>query len=132
MFPRNDPPTKGVLAVNTSFVRVKRPLSFKPIWPFPLAGYTGRDSSQDIEEPVPSGDAGEGSSCSVWLPVAPPGYVALGCVASVGDGSPPLSSALCILASYVAPCAFKDCIAIISSERLISNSCTLIYLNLYL
>nr|DAD18267.1 TPA_asm: hypothetical protein HUJ06_019730 [Nelumbo nucifera] len=96
--PLDKPPTKGVIAVNTSFARVKKPVSFKLIWPS-LAS-----------EEIPDGN-GKDAGCSVWLPVAPEGYVSLGCVVSTGRMQPPPSSVLCILASLVSPCALRDCIA---------------------
>ncbi|XP_019086561.1 PREDICTED: uncharacterized protein LOC104718635 [Camelina sativa] len=95
--PLDKPPTKGVLVVNTNLMRVKRPLSFKPIW-----------SPLDKDE----GD----NSCSIWFPEAPKGYVALGCVVSSGSMPPSLSSAFCILASSVSPCSLRDCIAISSTD----------------
>ncbi|KAJ0048722.1 hypothetical protein Pint_15724 [Pistacia integerrima] len=114
--PMDKPPTKGVLAVNTNFARVKRPVSFKLIWP-PLAsgaisdeGVSNYDSLQNV---VPA----EGDShCSVWFPVAPKGYVALGCIVSPGTTPPPLTSAFCILGSLVSPCSLRDCITISSTN----------------
>lgn len=117
--PLDKPPRKGVLAVNTSFVRVKRPVSFKKIWP-PLAS---RDSSNsqgvnnhEIVESNFSTTEGD-DNCAIWFPIAPKGYVALGCVVSPGGSQPPLSSALCISASLVSPCALRDCIAINSRNE---------------
>ncbi|GMQ04542.1 hypothetical protein CsSME_00049923 [Camellia sinensis var. sinensis] len=86
----NKPPTKGVLAVNTSLARVKRPVSFKLVWP-PTA-------NNDISE---FQDVDNHNICSIWFPEAPKGYVALGCVVSTGRTQPPLSSAFCILASLI-------------------------------
>ncbi|XP_047340404.1 uncharacterized protein LOC124943990 [Impatiens glandulifera] len=98
--PLNKPPAKEVIAVNTSLVRVKRPVSFKQIWP-PIHDAAGADPQFDMH-----------SDCSIWFPVAPKGYVALGCVVSTGMEQPPLSSSFCILASLVAPSTLGDCIAI--------------------
>ncbi|XP_028077973.1 LOW QUALITY PROTEIN: uncharacterized protein LOC114279888 [Camellia sinensis] len=102
--PLNKPPTKGVLAVNTSLARVKRPVSFKLVWP-PTA-------NNDISE---FQDVDNHNICSIWFPEAPKGYVALGCVVSTGRTQPPLSSAFCILASLVSPCALRDCVTISSN-----------------
>ncbi|KAI3918587.1 hypothetical protein MKX01_041907, partial [Papaver californicum] len=120
--PLDKPPTKGVLAVNANFVRVKRPLSFKLIWPPPDAGALsycqGAINNIRSSEVVPNiDDRREEDSCSIWIPVAPPGYVSMGCVVSSGRLEPPSSSALCILASLVSPCAFRDCISISFSEQ---------------
>ncbi|KAF2308991.1 hypothetical protein GH714_042439 [Hevea brasiliensis] len=111
--PLDKPPTKGVVAVNMNFARVKRPISFKLIWP-PLA--SKGTSNQGITSSVilENGQSGGDSSCSIWFPEAPRGYVALGCVVSAGRTQPPLSSAFCILASLVSPCSLRDCIAIFS------------------
>ncbi|CAN4127752.1 unnamed protein product [Withania somnifera] len=102
--PTDKPPTKGVIAVNTSFVRVKRPESFMLIWP---------------SSPYEDGELGpttclseEDSTCSIWFPKAPKGYVAVGCVVSPGRTQPPISSAWCILASLVSPCDLRDCVNI--------------------
>ncbi|KAL6985854.1 hypothetical protein U1Q18_019227, partial [Sarracenia purpurea var. burkii] len=102
--PLNKPPTKGVLAMNTSLARFKRPVSFKLVWPFAGNG--------DISEfqAVKNNDI-----CSIWFPEAPKDYVALGCVVSSMGTQPPLSSAFCILASLVSPCALRDCITINSN-----------------
>ncbi|XP_073134921.1 uncharacterized protein [Henckelia pumila] len=101
--PIDRPPTKGVLAVNTSLLRVKRPKSFTRLWP--------PSSSDDII--LPSEKSSEGDTfCSIWLPEPPKGYVAMGCVASSGSAQPPISSVFCILASLVTPCGLRDCISI--------------------
>ncbi|XP_010540792.1 PREDICTED: uncharacterized protein LOC104814451 [Tarenaya hassleriana] len=105
--PLDKPPTKGVHVVNTNLVRVKRPVSFKLVWP-PLGSENIADSSPN--------DGDGTSSCSIWFPEAPKGFVALGCVVSAGSTPPPLSSAFCILASSVSPCSLRDCIAISSTD----------------
>ncbi|KAE8055526.1 hypothetical protein FH972_012359 [Carpinus fangiana] len=115
--PLEKPPTKGVLVVNTNFVRVKRPTSFKLIWS-PLS--SGNNSDQGINNSgmPPNGVSGQGeSNCSIWFPEAPKGYVALGCVVAPGRTQPLLSSALCILASLVCPCSHRDCITISTTDR---------------
>lgn len=109
--PADKPPTKGVVAVNTSLIRVKRPESFKLVWPsssmdgdFPYEGViNGEDSSSEDEV------------CSIWFPEAPKGYISLGCVVSPGRTQPPVSSAHCILASLVSICGLRDCVNIHNS-----------------
>ncbi|KAH7549714.1 hypothetical protein JRO89_XS13G0070800 [Xanthoceras sorbifolium] len=114
--PLDKPPTKGVLAVNTNFARVKRPISFKLIWP-PLDSGGISDQGAFNHNSPPNGVLNEGDSCcSVWFPEAPKDYVALGCVVSPGRTPPPLSSAFCILASLVSPCSLRDCITISSTN----------------
>lgn len=108
---RNQPPSKGVLALNTSFLRVKRPLSYNLIW---RSGYPSPDKGKyDHGSNVSSNDnCVVNGGLSIWFPVAPRGYVAVGCVVSSGSSQPPLSSGLCILASLVSPSSFKDCVAL--------------------
>ncbi|XP_057487524.1 uncharacterized protein LOC130773593 isoform X2 [Actinidia eriantha] len=107
--PLNKPPSKGVVAVNTSLTRVKRPVSFNLVWPSTTSG--------DISE----FQAENHNTCSIWFPDAPKGYVALGCVVSSGRTPPPLSSAFCISASLVSPCSLRDCITISSNTNCSSS-----------
>ncbi|KAG0474782.1 hypothetical protein HPP92_014468 [Vanilla planifolia] len=104
----NEPPAKGVLAVNTSFVKVKRPTSYRLISSFGLENAARKDFFSILPS---EDDDSVNDCCSVWFPVAPKGYVAVGCVVSPGSRPPSLSSALCILSSLVTPCTLKDCIA---------------------
>lgn len=102
--PIDKPPTKGVIALNTSFVRVKRPESFMLIWP--------SSAYKDGELGSTTFLSKEDGTCSIWFPIAPKGYVAVGCVVSPGSMEPPISSAWCILASLVSPCDLRDCVNI--------------------
>ncbi|KAF8032759.1 hypothetical protein BT93_D1608 [Corymbia citriodora subsp. variegata] len=118
--PTEKPPTKGVIAVNTNFARVKNPLSFRLVWPTLSTGVSSEQWSNgnkgSLKCIVDEGD----TNCCVWLPEAPKGYVALGCVVSRGRKEPPLSSVSCILTSLVTPCPLRDCI-IIGSDNLCSS-----------
>ncbi|ERN15489.1 uncharacterized protein LOC18443778 [Amborella trichopoda] len=114
--PLDKPPSKGVLAVNTSFARVKRPISFELIWSSPASDEV---SNSQILEPAKAHEKEFG--CSVWFPVAPAGYVALGCVVSSGRTQPPLSSALCILQCLVSPGSLKDCVVFSFLEQYFAN-----------
>ncbi|XP_065619172.1 uncharacterized protein LOC112023786 [Quercus suber] len=119
--PLDKPPTKGVLAVNTNFARVKRPISFKLIWA-PLSSGDLSGHVVNSFDSLPNVVRGNGDTgCSIWFPVAPEGYVALGCVVSPGITQPPLSSAFCILASLVCPCSLRDCIAISTTDTYLSS-----------
>ncbi|XP_037495569.1 uncharacterized protein LOC105636609 isoform X2 [Jatropha curcas] len=113
--PIDKPPTKGVVAVNMNFTRVKRPISFKLIWP-PLACKEAADQVVTHSNFSANGHNEGDDCCSIWFPQAPKGYVALGCVVSAGRTQPPLSSAFCILASLVSPCSLRDCISIFSNN----------------
>ncbi|CAH1415408.1 unnamed protein product [Lactuca virosa] len=86
------PPSKGVLAVNTRYVKIKKPEAFKLVWP-----PSDSQGAGNLELVPEDGE----ESCSIWFPVAPKGYVALGCVVSPGKTQPSLSSAFCIHASLV-------------------------------
>uniref|UniRef100_A0A0E0BDW2 PH domain-containing protein n=1 Tax=Oryza glumipatula TaxID=40148 RepID=A0A0E0BDW2_9ORYZ len=103
----NDSPTKGVLALNTNIVRVKRPLSYKLVW---RSGPPQTNELQHSEKDLKNKPSNVDRFCSVWLPVAPVGYVALGCVSSTGTAEPPLSSVFCLSASLVSSCGLRDCI----------------------
>ncbi|XP_039123130.1 uncharacterized protein LOC120259563 isoform X5 [Dioscorea cayenensis subsp. rotundata] len=109
--PLNEPPAKGVLAVNPSFVRVKRPISFRLIWPCSIRNTSGGNHGPtgDI---LKHDDYGQEEGFSVWFPIAPKGFVAVGCVVSSGREVPSLSSALCIMSSLVSPSTLKDCISL--------------------
>lgn len=107
--------------MNTSLARVKRPVSFKLVWPPTANG--------DISEVQ---DINSDGICSIWFPEAPKGYVALGCVVSTGRRQPPLSSAFCILASLVTPCALRDCITISSNTLYVTVPCSVLILNAYM
>ncbi|KAK7309084.1 hypothetical protein RJT34_05549 [Clitoria ternatea] len=107
--PLDKPPTKGVLAVNTNSITVKRPVSFKLIWPPSISvGIKGEgmDNSKLL------GKTEADTICSIWFPEAPKGYVALGCIVTHGKTPPPLSSAFCIPSSAVSPSSLRDCITI--------------------
>ncbi|GAB2273666.1 hypothetical protein Dimus_008448 [Dionaea muscipula] len=113
--PIDKPPSKGVLAVNTSLIRVKKPLSFKLVWPHSSSGKISSPDSASGEPDTLTSEAD--ASCSIWFPEAPKGYVALGCVVSMGRTQPPLASSFCVQASSVSPCPLRDCIVIPSSNQ---------------
>ncbi|XP_027361593.1 uncharacterized protein LOC113869468 [Abrus precatorius] len=107
--PLDKPPTKGVLAVNTNSITVKRPIGFRLIWP-PLTSVGIKGEEMDNSDSLWKTEAD--SICSIWFPEAPKGYVALGCIATHGKTPPSLSSACCIPSSSVSPCSLRDCITI--------------------
>lgn len=116
--PVDEPPSKGVFALNTSFAKVKRPLHFELVWSSSENNNCSdrqqiNMSESDIRETDVSQyskDNSEQSECRVWMPIPPEGYVALGCVVSRGREEPLLSSSLCVSATLVTPCALKDCV----------------------
>ncbi|KAL6008539.1 hypothetical protein ACLOJK_034052 [Asimina triloba] len=122
--PLNEAPTKGVVAVNTNFARVKRPVSFKLIWPSLASDGVceshgaNRSTHSSAMNELSTDESRKDGCCFIWYPIAPQGYVALGCVVSEGSEEPPLSSAFCILDSLVSPCALKDCITLSFMEEI--------------
>lgn len=116
---RNDPPSKRVLALNTNVVRVRRPLSYKLVW---QSGSPRTNVFHHKEKDSKNKHSNVDLVCSVWLPVPPEGYVAMGCVVSPGTAEPPLSSVFCLSASLVSSCNLRDCIALRSN---------IYYLNLF-
>lgn len=116
--PIDKPPTKGVLAVNTSIVRVKKPKSFRLVWSLDRSDYGSDSNAMDNNElAYESMGNKEESFCSIWFPEAPEGYASMGCVVSPGRTEPPLSSAYCILASLVSPCSLRDCVNVCIGNR---------------
>lgn len=110
IFDRDESPSKGVTALNMSFARVKRPVDFVLVWSSYEAQLVNTSRLYDAD------DDDKPSDCSVWLPVAPKGYVVLGCVATPGRDPPPLNTCFCVLAALVTPCQMRDCI-IISRDK---------------
>ncbi|KAL2233065.1 UNVERIFIED_CONTAM: putative vacuolar protein sorting-associated protein 13D, partial [Sesamum indicum] len=115
--PTDKPPTRGVIAVNTSLIRVKRPKSFTLVWSPSSNDVLWAEGVDGSELTSDKGRSEGGTMCSIWFPEAPKGYVALGCVASPGNAQPPISSVFCVLASLVSPCGLRDCISIGSGSR---------------
>ena len=98
--------------MNTRYVKIKKPEAFKLVWP-PSDTQNG-----GLLQFVPSSIPEDGTeSCSIWFPVAPKGYVALGCVVSPGKTQPSLSSTFCLHASLLSPCALRDCVTISSGDK---------------
>ncbi|KAF7828516.1 Vacuolar protein sorting-associated protein 13C [Senna tora] len=114
--PLDKPPAKGVLAVNTNSIRVKKPINFRLIWPPSASGSLTGEGLDNSELFLNNAQSEGDDCCSIWFPEAPKGYVALGCVVTHGKSPPPLSSAFCIPSSSVSPCSLRDCITINSTD----------------
>ncbi|KAK4265962.1 hypothetical protein QN277_026944 [Acacia crassicarpa] len=96
------PPSQAVMAVSNTYGRVRKPVRFLLIGSFM--------SNQDL-----GGDEGytdASSDCSLWLPVAPPGYTALGCVAHFGNQPPPNHVVHCLRSDLVTSTSYSDCLFI--------------------
>ncbi|KAI4338425.1 hypothetical protein MLD38_023489 [Melastoma candidum] len=111
--PMDKPPTKGVIAINSNFARVKRPIAFQLVWPKVSVGASSEEATGSSQMEVVSNSKVD---CSVWFPIAPKGYVALGCAVSQGKEPPPLSSIYCVWASLLTPCSLRDCVTVCSSN----------------
>ncbi|KAG9136747.1 hypothetical protein Leryth_004514 [Lithospermum erythrorhizon] len=100
------PPSQAVVSVNNAYGRVRKPLGFKLIGSFPCIQKLGEDE----------GSADVDGVCSLWLPIAPSGYVAAGCVAYLGIEQPPNHIVHCIRADLVTSSVYSECILSASSN----------------
>ncbi|XP_059444630.1 uncharacterized protein LOC132176414 [Corylus avellana] len=102
------PPSQAVVAVSNTYGRVRKPIGFNLIGLFSrIQGFDSGECHSDLD-----------SDCSLWMPVAPPGYTALGCVAHKGNQPPPSHVVYCIRSDLVTSSVFSECI-----HSAPSNSC---------
>ncbi|XP_057544625.1 uncharacterized protein LOC130823840 isoform X3 [Amaranthus tricolor] len=95
---RSIPPSQAMMAVCNTYGRVRKPLGFK------LIGLL----SEILEIDCIEGAVNAKNECSIWFPVAPPGYIAVGCVANLGNQPPPNHVVYCIRADLVTSTAFSE------------------------
>ncbi|CAL5415223.1 unnamed protein product [Camellia sinensis] len=101
------PPSQAVLAVSNTYGHVRKPLGFKLIGLFSdIQGLEAGEGQSDVD-----------GGCSLWIPVAPPGYLALGCVAHKGSQPPPNHIVHCIRSDLVTFTTYSECIFSASSNR---------------
>ncbi|KAK8929011.1 hypothetical protein KSP39_PZI017866 [Platanthera zijinensis] len=93
------PPTQVVVAVSNAYGRVRKPLGFKCIGLF--------SNFQEVNVGSQSDDSAD---CSIWLPIPPPGYTAVGCVAHVGSQPPSNHVIHCLRSDLVTSASYSDCI----------------------
>ncbi|XP_024384462.1 uncharacterized protein [Physcomitrium patens] len=96
------PPSQAVMAISNTCKFAQKPIGFELIW-----------STRGDAEPRGGSDAQKddvNSECCVWMPIAPPGYLSLGCVAERGLSPPSLSSVRCIRSDMVTSGSLSDCI----------------------
>lgn len=92
------PPSQAVMAVSNAYGRVRKPIGFNLIGLFSaIQGFGG-------------GDSDVGSDCSLWMPVAPPGYIALGCIANIGKEPPTNHIVYCIRSDLVTSTTYSECL----------------------
>ncbi|MFS7909478.1 putative vacuolar protein sorting-associated protein [Helianthus anomalus] len=95
------PPSQAVMAVSNTYGRVRKPLGFK------LVGlFSNIQQTEDMD-----------CDCSLWTPIPPPGYVALGCVAHTGNQPPPNHIVYCIRADLATSTAYSACMFNASSNN---------------
>lgn len=92
------PPSQAVMAVSNTYGRVCKPTGFNLIGLLSaIQGFAGGDSDIDTD-------------CSLWMPIAPPGYTALGCVANIGKEPPPNHIVYCIRSDLVTSTTYIECL----------------------
>ncbi|XP_047948182.1 uncharacterized protein LOC125194160 isoform X1 [Salvia hispanica] len=97
---RPSPPSQSVLAVSNAYDRVRKPLGFKLVASFSsIQGQQTGEVPSDID-----------NDCSLWLPISPPGYLALGCVAHVGSQPPPNHIVHCVRSDLVTSTTAFECL----------------------
>ncbi|KAG8370579.1 hypothetical protein BUALT_Bualt14G0131800 [Buddleja alternifolia] len=105
------PPSQSVLAVSNTYGRVRKPVGFELIGLF-LS--TQEEQNEEVSSNIDS-------DCSLWLPVAPPGYLAMGCVAHVGSQPPPNHIVHCIRSDLVTSTTYLECIRNTSPNHLFKS-----------
>ncbi|XP_040944166.1 uncharacterized protein [Gossypium hirsutum] len=94
------PPSQAVLAVSNTYGRVRKPVGFKHIgFLSHVLGLEGVD-----------GHSGVDSDCSLWMPISPPGYISMGCVANVGNHPPPNHVVYCLRSDLVTSTTYSECL----------------------
>ncbi|KAG7594430.1 Vacuolar protein sorting-associated protein 62 [Arabidopsis thaliana x Arabidopsis arenosa] len=106
------PPTQAVMAVSNTYGRVRKPIGFNRIGLFSvIQGLDGANVQH-------SRDSNE---CSLWMPVAPVGYTAMGCVANIGSEPPPDHIVYCLRSDLVSSSSFSECIYTVPSSSLLES-----------
>lgn len=88
------------MAVSNTYGRVKKPVGFLLMGSFTSNQGLGGGEGHTVA----------GSDCSLWMPIAPPGYTALGCVAHVGNQPPPSHVVHCLRSDLVTSTTYSDCL----------------------
>ncbi|KAL5700718.1 hypothetical protein ACHQM5_026131 [Ranunculus cassubicifolius] len=105
------PPSQAVMAVSNTYGRVRKPTGFKLIGLFSkLQALEGDRGQSDVD-----GD------CSLWIPVPPSGYTALGCVAHIGSQPPPNHIVYCIRSDLVTAAASTECMLSVPQNPKLSS-----------
>ncbi|CAN8243432.1 unnamed protein product, partial [Cochlearia groenlandica] len=110
--PRAIPPTQAVMAVSNTYGRVRKPIGFNCIGLFSVIQGFGGGNDQS---------ASGNNDCSLWMPVAPAGYTAMGCVANLGSEPPPDHIVYCLRSDLVSSSSFSECIYTVPSSSLLES-----------
>lgn len=95
------------MAVSNTYGRVKKPVGFKLICSLSDLVRLEGECSTDVNH-----------GCFLWMPVAPPGYSALGCVAQTGSQPPANNVVYCIRSDLISSTTFSDCIfSVLPNQR---------------
>lgn len=107
LFSRPIPPSQAVLAISNTYGRVRKPVGFNLIGFFShILGLEGVDGHSDVD-----------SDCSLWMPVPPPGYTSMGCVANIGKYPPPNHAVYCLRSDLVTSTTYSECMLSASSNQ---------------
>ncbi|KAG2314342.1 hypothetical protein Bca52824_017464 [Brassica carinata] len=106
------PPTQAVMAISNTYGRVRKPIGFNCIGLFSVIHGLGEGNGQH------SLDSDE---CSLWMPVAPAGYTAMGCIANLGCEPPPDHIVYCLRSDLVSSSSFSECIYTVPSSSLFAS-----------
>lgn len=88
------------MAVSNTYGRVRKAVGFNLIGLFSgILGLGGDEAKPHVD-----------CDCSLWEPVAPPGYTALGCVVNIGNKAPSNHVVYCIRSDLVALTTYSECI----------------------
>ncbi|KAK8671255.1 hypothetical protein V6N13_037855 [Hibiscus sabdariffa] len=102
------PPSQAVLAVSNTYGRVRKPVGFNLIIGSlsRVLGSEGVDGHFDVD-----------SDCSLWMPIPPPGYTSMGCVANIGKHPPPNHAVYCLRSDLVTSATHSECMLIAPSNQ---------------
>ncbi|KAJ0228735.1 Vacuolar protein sorting-associated protein 13 [Hirschfeldia incana] len=106
------PPTQAVIAISNTYGRVRKPIGFNCIGLFSvIQGLGGGNGQHSLDS----------DECSLWMPVAPAGYTAMGCVANLGSEPPPDHIVYCLRSDLVSSSSFSECIYTVPSSSLLES-----------
>ncbi|GKV06822.1 hypothetical protein SLEP1_g18658 [Rubroshorea leprosula] len=105
------PPSQAVLAVSNTYGRVRKPLGFNLIGFFShVLKFNGSEDHSNLD-----------NDCSLWMPIAPPGYTTMGCVANRGKEPPPNHTVYCLRSDLVTSTSFSECLLNSPSNQWLSS-----------